>query len=115
MTNTPNTPANQPGDEGDLLGTLVIRKVTKRPSAPGSWVTGTIGGHKFEALVFPEPASDPAFEIPGSNISKFWLADDEGRVVADFDRGWNLNPATDLAKRITDLLAAGLAETVYPD
>jgi hypothetical protein len=121
MTTTPNTPNepnttnNQPGDECDLLGARVIRKVTKRTSAPGSWVTGTIAGHRFEALVFPEPASDPAFEIEGSNISKFWLGDESGRALADFDRGWNLKPTTELAQRITDLLAAGLAETVYPD
>jgi hypothetical protein len=112
MTNTPNT-ANQPADHDDLLGTLRITKVTARASAPGSWVTGTIAGHRFEALVFPEPASDPAFEIEGSNISKFWMADGNGHAVADFDRGWNLRPTTGMAQRLTDLLAAGLAEAVY--
>ncbi|MBX3377504.1 MAG: hypothetical protein KF678_10940 [Phycisphaeraceae bacterium] len=110
MTTQPNQP-NMTND--DLLDSLVITKVKARTRAPGSWVDGTIGGDRFQALVFPEPASDPAFEIEGSNISKFWLADDEGRVVADFDRGWNLTPATEIAKRLTDLLAAGLAETLY--
>ena len=101
-------------DNTDLLDTLKIAKVSKRKSAPGSWVTGTIGGHKFEALVFPEPASDPSYEIEGSNMSKFWLADERGNVVAAFDRGWETKPRTEIAQRITDLLAAGLAETVYP-
>ncbi len=100
-------------DNSELLDTLKITKVTKR-AVPGSWVTGTIGGHKFEALCFPEPASNPEYEIPGSNISKFWLADERGNVVAEFDRGWNHHPSTEMAQRITDLLAAGLAETVYP-
>ena len=99
----------------DLLDSLKIKRVTPRTSAPGSWVDGTIGGHRFQALVFPQPAADPAFEIPGSNISKFWLADPAGNVVAGFDRGWDTEPATELARRITDLLAAGLAETVFPD
>lgn len=108
MTNaTNNTP-----DNSDLLDTLKITSITKR-AVPGSWVDGTIGGYHFQALVFPEPAAIPAYEIPGSNISKFWLADERGDVVADFDRGWNQEPATEMAKRITDLLAAGLAEMVF--
>jgi hypothetical protein len=110
-TNESNTPP--PADNGDLLDTLRIKKVAPRKSAPGSWVTGTIAGHRFEALVFQEPASDPSFEIPGSSISKFWLGDEAGKAVADFDRGWNLKPTSEVAQRITDLLAAGLAETVY--
>jgi hypothetical protein len=112
MTNQPNQP-NQPADNSDLLDTLRITKTTPRASAPGSWVNGTIGGHRFEALVFPEPASDPAFEIPGSNMSKYFLQDDRGTRVAEFDRGWSLKPTTEIAQRITDLLAAGLAESVY--
>ena len=109
MTNQPN----QPADNSDLLDTLRITKTTPRKSAPGSWVNGTIAGHKFEALVFPEPASDPAFEIPGSNISKYCLQDARKDTVAEFDRGWSLKPTTEIAQRITDLLAAGLAESVY--
>jgi len=108
MTNTPNNPP----DNSDLLDTLKITEVAKR-AVPGSWVTGTIAGHKFEALVFPEPAINPEYELPGSNMSKFWLADERGNVVATFDRGWDIRPTNDLAKRITDLLAAGLAELVY--
>ena len=108
-----NNATTNRNDDSDLLGSLRITKVSPRTSTPGSWVDGTIGGHTFQALVFPQPAADPAFEIPGSNISKFWLRDAGGNVVAGFDRGWDTEPATELAKRITDLLAAGLAETVY--
>ncbi len=104
MTNTP--------DNSDLLDTLKISEVAKR-AVPGSWVTGTIAGHKFEALCFPQPASNPEYELPGSNISKFWLAEERGEVVASFDRGWDIQPTTEMARRITDLLAAGLAELVH--
>lgn len=104
MTNTP--------DNSDLLDTLKITKTEKR-AVPGTWVDGTIGGHAFQALVFPEPAAVPEYEIPGSNMSKFWLADEQGNVVASFDRGWEIEPATEMAKRITDLLAAGLAEFIH--
>lgn len=100
-----NTPDN-------LLDTLKITKIQKRPVG-GSWITGTIGGHAFEALVFPELATNPAYEIPGSNISKLWLADARREVVAEFDRGWNRQPSTDAAKQIVDLLAAGLAEHIF--
>lgn len=108
MTNaTNNTP-----DNSELLDTLRIASITKR-AVPGSWVEGTIGGHQFQALVFPEPAEIPEYEIPDSNISKFWLADERGDVVANFDRGWDIEPATPMAQRITDLLAAGLSEFVH--
>lgn len=103
---------NNTTDNSDLLDTLRISEVAKR-AVPGSWVTGTIAGHKFEALVFPEPAVNPEYELPHSNMSKFWLADESGHVVATFDRGWDIRPTNDMAKRITDLLAAGLAELVY--
>ena len=104
MTNEPNNDS--------LLDTLTIKKVQQRPVG-GSWVTGTIGGHAFEALVFPEPATNPEYEIPGSNISKLWLADARREVVAEFDRGWNRQPSTEAAKQIVDLLAAGLAAHIY--
>jgi len=42
------------------------------------------------------------------------LRDDAARAeVASYDRGWDTNPTTPAAKVIVDLLAAGLAETVF--
>lgn len=110
MTNAPNSTH----DNSDLLDTLQIHKITER-AVPGSWVEGTIAGHSFEALVFPEPAACPEYEIEGSNISKFWLADEQHNVVASFDRGWDVEPNTEMARRLTDLLAAGLAESIFRD
>jgi len=33
--------------------------------------------------------------------------------AASYDRGWDTNPSTPAAKVIVDMLAAGLAETVF--
>jgi hypothetical protein len=35
------------------------------------------------------------------------------RVVANFDRGWDIRPTTKVATAIVDFLAAGLADCVY--
>lgn len=114
--NTPKTTApatNVPDDAMDILATLRITKKMGRPTG-GTWVRGTIAGHDFEALVFPEHAESEAYEMGTSRISKFWLRDQTTNlVICEFDRGWSIRATTDAAKRITDLLAAGLAETVF--
>ena len=106
--------ANQTPDASEILETLRITKVQRRTSCGGSWVVGTIAGHRFDALVFPEHAESPDFELDDSRISKLWLKHlDTQTTVANFDRGWDVRPGTELAKAIVDLLAAGLAETIY--
>lgn len=108
-------PATPPSDE-DLLGTLRIAKSTGRGSrgVGGRWVSGSIEGHTFQALVFPEHAESESYELGQSRISKLWLREQKTRAtVANFDRGWDIQPATEMARRIVDLLAAGLAETVF--
>ncbi len=100
-------------DPDDMLATLVITKKTGRATG-GTWVKGTIAGHGFEALVFPEHAESAAFELGDSRISKLWLRDNATKAeAACFDRGWDTKPMTPAAKAIVDLLAAGLAETVF--
>ncbi|MBL8747092.1 MAG: hypothetical protein JNK58_12150 [Phycisphaerae bacterium] len=75
---------------------------------------GTIAGHDFEALVFPEHADEAAFELDDSRISKLWLREKSTRTeVACFDRGWDREPTTDAARAIVGLLAAGLAEHIF--
>jgi len=105
-----------PADLADpvaILGTLEITKKTGRPTG-GTWVKGTIAGHAFEALVFPEHAESAAFELGQSRISKLWVQERVTHAeVACFDRGWDREPTTDAARAIVDLLAAGLAETVF--
>ncbi|HKQ48616.1 MAG TPA: hypothetical protein VJZ71_11145 [Phycisphaerae bacterium] len=101
-------------DALDLMDSLALKKIARRTNAGGAWVSGTIGGHCFEALVFAEHAENPAYEIDDSRISKLWLRRSEDRVtVFNWDRGADIPAATPVAQKIVDLLAAGLAEFVF--
>ena len=114
MTTNESKMTNDDIDASDLLDTLKITKVQRRTSAGGAWVKGTIGGHRFDALVFPEHAEQPDYELDDSRISKLWVQRISDRAtVANFDRSWDVRPTTPVAGQIVDLLAAGLAETVY--
>ena len=76
--------------------------------------TGTLNGHRFDALVFSAHAECPDYELGDSRISKLWLQSlADHRVVANFDRGWDIRPTTKTATAIVDFLAAGLADCVY--
>ena len=99
----------------DELGDdLKITKVTRRAAGSGTWVLGTIDGHRFEALVFPEHAEQAVFELDDSRISKIWIAQlSNGATVCNFDRGWDVRPTTAKAQQILDFLTAGLAEHTY--
>ncbi len=111
MTKKRTTPKR---NASELLNTLQITKIKPRQSCGGSWVIGTITGHRFEALVFPEHAESEVFELGESRVSKLWIRRNADNVtVVNFDRGWDILPATPRAKTIVDLLAAGLAETVF--
>jgi|GEM_PF-2088854 len=102
-----------PTDPSEMLDTLEITKKTGRPTG-GTWVKGNIAGHTFEALVFPEHATDGAFELDDSRISKLWLQEHFTHAeVACFDRGWDRKPTTDAARTIVGLLAAGIAEHIF--
>jgi len=105
---------NQTPDASAILSTLRIKKMQRRTSCGGTWVLGTIAGHRFDALVFSEHAEREDFELGDSRISKLWLKHiDTQTTAANFDRGWDLRPTTPLAAAIVDLLAAGLAEHVF--
>lgn len=95
---------------------LEITKTTRRASGAGTWVCGTLCNHRFEALVFPEHADNPEWEIGDSRISKLFiqrLADK--RTVFNWDRGADV-PATDTTtKAIVDFLAGGIADYVYAE
>lgn len=78
-------------------------------------MTGTIAGHRFEALVFPEPATNREWEVGGdSRISKLWVQriSDQTQVY-NWDRGADIEPTTELAGVIVGLLAAGLADHIW--
>lgn len=114
MTKRPNVNACQDDVLSTMLDSLHIESVTPRRFANGYWVTGTMAGHEFEALVFHEHAEQPTYELGESRISKFHLVRISDRVeVACFERGWSLLPTTREAEDITGLLEAGLAEHIF--
>ena len=93
---------------------LKITKIERRQSAGGAWVKGSLNGFAFTALVFPEHAESPDYELGESKISKLWMQRQaDHKVVVNFDRGWDVEPTTDTAREIVDFLAAGIAEHVF--
>ena len=93
---------------------LEITKVTRRASGGGTWVCGTLNGHRFDALVFPQHAENREWEIGDSRISKLWvqwLADRQ--EVFNWDRGADVPAADELAGAVVDFLAGGLADYIY--
>jgi hypothetical protein len=106
MTKTTNN--HEIGDD------LRITKIKPRASCGGSWISGTVAGYRFSALVFPEHADDPAWEIGESRISKLLivrLKDEE--IVFNWDRGMDTPARSAKTRAVVDFLAAGLAEHVY--
>ena len=100
-------------DATEMLESFRITKVERRSPVGGAWVWGTISGHRFEALVFPEPAMHREWEVGGdSRISKMWLKHD-GAMVFNWDRGPDIEPRTPGAGLIVELLAEGLADAVF--
>jgi hypothetical protein len=104
-----------PADPQDLEfgDDLTFTSQQSRP-AGGTWVIGLVAGHRFHALVFPEHAESPDYELGASRISKLWVQRIAGgRVVFNFDRGEDIPPADAAAGAVVDFLAAGLAEHVF--
>lgn len=103
----------------ELMESLNIRKITQRIGIVngGSWVEGTMGGHRFEAVVFLEHAEQREYELEGdSRISTLFVQRiSDRKIAANFARGWDIEPTTPIAEQIVSMLAAGLADTVYPD
>jgi hypothetical protein len=98
----------------DLGDDLKITKTDSSRQMGGTWVTGSIAGHTFQVLVFEDHAENEDYELGTSRISKLWLRRQADRqVVANFDRGWDLQPTTDEARAIVDFLAAGIAEHTF--
>src|SRR6266478_2832434 len=85
----------------DLGDDLRITKKTRRAAGAGTWVCGTIAGHRFDALVFPEHAENPEWEIGDSRISKLWLQRlADRRTVFHWDRGADVPAARSEERRV---------------
>ena len=100
----------------DLGDDLVITKKTRRASGGGTWICGTLHGHRFDALVFPEHAENAEWEIGDSRISKLWvqrLVDKQ--TVFNWDRGADVAATDPVAAAIVDFLCAGIADLVYAE
>jgi hypothetical protein len=101
-------------DEFELGGDLEITKTTRRAPGNGTWVEGTLNGHRFQALVFPEHAENPNWELGDSCISKLWLQRIADRVeVFHWDRGADRPAADPVSGAIVDFLCTGLSEDIY--
>ena len=97
----------------DILETFRITRKRSRAMG-GTWVHGTIGDYRFEALVFEDHAMEPAWELDRTRISKFWSQKvGERGPAACFDRGWDTEPVEDDAKFLVDSITDVLAEIVF--
>jgi len=101
-------------EEIDVGDNLEITKIERRTSASGAWVNGTLNGHSFSALVFPEHAENPDYEIEDSKISKLWIQRiSDKKTVFNWDRGEDIAAQTPTAEIIVRFLCAGLADHTY--
>ncbi len=57
---------------------------------------------RYEAKVFEEGSK---FGIEGGRISKLW-ASINGETILNYDRGWDVRPATEIAKKAMELILA---------
>jgi hypothetical protein len=81
----------------------------------GTWVIGTIAGHRFEALVFPEHAEADGCELADSRISKLWVQRLLDKATTfNFDRGLDIDATDETTEAIVAFLCAGLADHTYP-
>ena len=93
---------------------LEFTKITRRAAARGTWVSGRVYRHKFKALVFPEHAENPEYELGDSRITRLWvqrLAD--RKIVFNWDRGPDIPAANKIVQAVVDLLCCGLADVLY--
>jgi hypothetical protein len=103
-------------DDRELGHDVDITKATRRrgPAGDRTWVSGTIAGHRFEALVFPDHASNRDYEIEDSRITKLLLQQQaDQKTVYHWDRGLVVAAQNPAAQRIVAFLCDGLAAHVY--
>ena len=60
------------------------------------WMFGSIDGYEYEAKVYDLGSE---YGINGGRISKLYVTK-AGRVVINYDRGWDIKPKTAEANRI---------------
>ncbi len=101
-------------DTFDKLTYMGVWKLHRAGRRGCCWVTGYLYRHGFEALLYPRHAIRPEIELQRSRIRKLYLRQTvDDRIVASFNRGWELPPCTKLAQETVDYLASVLAFFVY--
>ena len=69
----------------------------------GTWKKGLLNGCDYQVLVFPKGSP---FGINKGRISKLFIRDKNKKVIADYDRGWNVKPKSpDEQKVLKSVLA----------
>ena len=75
--------------------------VTRTKKAINVWTMATaeVDGKMYhiEMVRFDEPS---IYGIRKGRISKLWVRGEDGTVVINYDRGWDIRPATDEGKAI---------------
>ena len=100
--------------EFDLGDDLEITKTTRQAAGDGTWVIGTIAGHRFNALVFHRHANTSDWELEDSRISKLWIERiADHREVFSWDRGPDCPAEDETVAAIVDFLVAGLADHIF--
>jgi hypothetical protein len=99
----------------DIGEDLKIKSIKSRGmGVTGTWVTGTLNGHYFEALAFKDHAENPEYELHESRISKMYLKClTTGKEVFNFDRGMDVEPKTTEAANIVGFLCEGIADLAF--
>ena len=72
---------------------------TKNALNVWTMATAEVDGKKYriEMVRFDEPS---IYGIRKGRISKLWVRGEDGTVVINYDRGWDIRPATDEGKAI---------------
>ena len=110
MANNQNQETSEVGED------LQITRAKRRPAGgQGRWVSGSLSGYRFEALVFPAHAEQADYELLGdSRISKLWLRRISDRVtVFNWDRGQDVPALDGQVESVVRFLADGLSESTY--
>jgi hypothetical protein len=108
--------ATKEADGMEIGEDLVVSKPHPRDQFEGSWIEGTLNGHKFNALVFKDHADDLSWELLDSRISKLWVQRlSDSKTVFNWDRGMDVPAEDRVAQTIVEFLCAGLAEHVYSE
>jgi hypothetical protein len=106
----------------DFLAYVTMRSkdfevyLTEPPNPMGRcWASGVVLDYAFNALVFPDHATLPSYELGNSRISKLEIyRRDVNLRVVNFDRGWDIRPDSEELERAVQIVCKRLAKEVFP-